>query len=107
MSRKGPELDDDPVYQERLAQGLVDPPQPIDLAALARLPKSAGHSAMIFFGGVAVIVVLGLFPALRPTIGTGDSAAQLSVTTSIQLVMGAVAALIFVVCKPDAGEVPK
>jgi anaerobic C4-dicarboxylate transporter DcuA/anaerobic C4-dicarboxylate transporter DcuB len=77
------------------------------MASVEQLPPTALRSAMIFLAGVAAIVVLGLFPELRPVVGDGAAAARVSVAVTIQIVMGCAAAMIFVTCKPKAVEVPK
>ncbi|MFN8642292.1 MAG: anaerobic C4-dicarboxylate transporter family protein [Candidatus Binatia bacterium] len=62
MLRWGKELDEDPIYLQRKAEGRV-PPIPTKSVAL---PPTAFPSAMIFFAGVLAIVVLGLFPHCAP-----------------------------------------
>jgi anaerobic C4-dicarboxylate transporter DcuA/anaerobic C4-dicarboxylate transporter DcuB len=54
-------------------------------------------------------VLFGLFEGLRPVIGVDDAGdpVRLSVTVVIEVVMGVIAALIFVFCKVKASEVPK
>lgn len=64
--RMGPELADDPVYQERLAKGLVSPPaQPKTLDPGQR--RRAVGSVATFLGAAAVIILFGLFSSLRPS----------------------------------------
>jgi anaerobic C4-dicarboxylate transporter DcuA/anaerobic C4-dicarboxylate transporter DcuB len=106
MSKKGTELVDDPVYQQRLAAGLVKEPEVGELDPKA-LPANARRSALIFLTGVAVIVTLGLFSDLRPTYGHGDDAVQLSVTLTIQIVMGVVGALILLLPGVKGSDVAK
>jgi anaerobic C4-dicarboxylate transporter DcuA len=73
----------------------------------SQIPPGGRRSALIFLAGVAVIVVMGLFESLRPTVGTGEDAAPLSMTIVIELVMFTVALIILVVGKIDPGEVLK
>lgn len=64
--RMGPELADDPIYQDRLAKGLVAPPtapKPLDPAQRRR----AVGSVATFLGAAAIIIVFGLFSGLRPS----------------------------------------
>lgn len=107
MVRRGKDLDDDPEFQRRLAEHLVKPPAATD--AEKALPRTAVLSASIFLAGVGVIVLFGLFDGLRPVIGTDDAGdpVRLSVTVIIEVVMGVIAALIFVTCKVKAADVPK
>ena len=107
MMRHGKDLEDDPEYQKRLAEGQIKPPT-VD-AHENKLPPTAVLSASLFLAGVAVIVFFGLFETLRPVIGTDDDGdpLRLSVTVIIEVVMGIIAALIFVFCKVKASDVPK
>ncbi|WP_292787765.1 MULTISPECIES: anaerobic C4-dicarboxylate transporter family protein [unclassified Microbacterium] len=107
MMRHGKDLEDDPEYQKRLAEGQIKPPT-VD-AHENKLPPTAVLSASLFLAGVAVIVFFGLFENLRPVIGTDDNGdpRRLSVTVIIEVVMGIIAALIFVFCKVKAADVPK
>lgn len=107
MMRHGKDLEDDPEYQKRLAEGQIKPPV-VD-AHENKLPATAVLSASLFLAGVAVIVFFGLFENLRPVIGTDDDGdpLRLTVTVIIEVVMGIIAALIFVFCKVKAADVPK
>ncbi|THG33824.1 anaerobic C4-dicarboxylate transporter [Glaciibacter flavus] len=107
MMRHGKDLEDDPEFQRRLAEHLIKPPT--ENAHEKTLPRSAVLSASLFLAGVAVIVIFGLFEGIRPVIGTADdgSVTRLSITVIIEVVMGVIAALIFVFCKVKASDVPK
>ncbi|MFC4139462.1 MULTISPECIES: anaerobic C4-dicarboxylate transporter family protein [unclassified Microbacterium] len=107
MLKHGKELDDDPVYRQRLADGQIKPP--VTDAHEKKLPRTAVLSATLFLIGVAVIVLFGLFESIRPIIGTDDDGdpVRLSVTVIIEVVMGVIAALIFLLCKVKASDVPK
>ncbi|MFJ4223646.1 anaerobic C4-dicarboxylate transporter family protein [Microbacterium sp. NPDC089695] len=107
MMRHGKDLEDDPEFQKRLANAQIQPPV-VD-AHENKLPRTAVLSAALFLIGVGVIVFFGLFEGLRPVIGTDDAGdpVRLSVTVIIEVVMGVIAALIFVFCKVKASEVPK
>lgn len=62
----GKDLADDPVYKDRLAKGLVKPPE-----ALPKLEGTAKRRAVgsvaTFFTAAAVVVMFGMFESLRPT----------------------------------------
>lgn len=107
MVRKGKELEDDPEFQRRLAAHLVQPPVQVD--AEKKLPRTAVLSASLFLIGVGVIVLFGLFEAIRPIVGTTDDGdpIRVSITVIIEVTMGVIAALIFVTCKVKAADVPK
>lgn len=107
MMRHGKDLEDDPEYRRRLASAQITPPV-VD-AHESRLPRTAVLSATLFLIGVGVIVFFGLFEGLRPVIGTDEAGdpVRLSVTVIIEVVMGVIAALIFVFCKVKAADVPR
>jgi anaerobic C4-dicarboxylate transporter len=65
QTRVGVELDQDPEYQRRLAAGEIEPAKALDESSQPELPARAGLSAWLFLAGVAVVVLCGLFPALR------------------------------------------
>jgi anaerobic C4-dicarboxylate transporter DcuA len=56
-------------------------------------------SIVVFLLGVGAIIVLGLFPSLRPAFGSGDTQHPLSMTAAIQIIMLVVAALIMLRCR--------
>ena len=104
MSRHGRELDDDPEYRRRLEAGEVTPPTS---SATIELLPFAKRSVAIFLGAVLVICIFGLFEGIRPTVAAEDGGVEpLSVTPIIQMVMLAAAALIVVLCKVGAGDIP-
>ena len=105
---RGKDLDNDPVYQKRLATGEVRTPQaaaPIEKQNLFR----ARGSMMFFLLGIVLVVLIGIFPNLRPayeviTEGVVTDTDQVSMGMAIMIVMLAIAGLIMVVFKasPEA-----
>lgn len=99
---RGKELDADPQYLKRLASGEVKPPE-----ALPRLEGQAlfrARGSMLFFMlGIALVVLIGIFPNLRPVyevVGKGVSETdQVSMGMAIMIVMIAIAGLIMIVFK--------
>jgi anaerobic C4-dicarboxylate transporter DcuA/anaerobic C4-dicarboxylate transporter DcuB len=63
------------------------------------------NAALIFLGSVALIVVFGLFPDLRPQIDGEDGSAPISMTVTIQLLMFTAAALMILVCRPKVSDI--
>lgn len=106
--RVGKELKDDPEYQRRLKAGEFDSPSQNTQAKAASAPlkRGAKASAFIFFGGVAMVVLAGLFPALR-TVGRNAEPVIIGMPVAIAIVMLAVAAIIITVTKAAVAEVPK
>ena len=102
---RGKELDADSEYQERLATGKVKMPQgspPIENLFRAR------GSMLLFLLGIVLVVLIGIFPGLRPAYevaGAGVTETdQVSMGMAIMIVMIAIAGLIMVVFKasPEA-----
>lgn len=99
QTRVGKELADDPEYQARLAAGEVEPARKkTDAAVQVQLPATAKISALIFLAGVALVVVLGLFPALRTFAGTAKPEV-IAMPVAIEIVMLAVAAVVLLITK--------
>ncbi len=108
--RVGKELPDDPEYQRRLKAGEVTPPSRESAksgATPAPLRPGAKASAFLFFGGVGLVVLAGIFPALRTMPGSGAEPVVVGMPIAIAIVMLAVAALILAVTKAPVAEVPR
>jgi anaerobic C4-dicarboxylate transporter DcuA len=92
---RGKELSEDPEYQARLARGEVKAKAaPAELSGKAI--ANARGSMALFLAAIAVVVLLGLFPALRP--------GGLEMAPSIMIVMIATAGAIMILfgARPDA-----
>ncbi|HYV82226.1 MAG TPA: anaerobic C4-dicarboxylate transporter [Pyrinomonadaceae bacterium] len=101
---RGKNLDVDPEYLKRLETGEVKPPQqqaPIEEKNLNR----ARGSMLLFLLGIVAVVLIGIFPNLRPAyeVAGGDTD-QVNMGMAIMIVMIAIAGLILVVFKasPEA-----
>jgi anaerobic C4-dicarboxylate transporter DcuA len=104
----GKELKDDPEYQRRLAAGELQPPGAAHTQTERKeLPKGARLSALLFLGGVGLIVLAGLFPGLRPVITKGTTTGPLGMADSIQIVMMSLAAVMLMTTKTAAAKIPK
>jgi anaerobic C4-dicarboxylate transporter len=69
--------------------------------------KEGRNSALVFLLGVIAIVILGLFPNLRPAFEVeGEGAVPIDMTTTIVLVMFVVGTIILFVGRPDVKSVP-
>ncbi len=109
QTRIGKELKDDPEYQRRLAAGELKPPDKKEGEGreASELPPAAGISAFMFLTGVGLIVLGGLFPALRPDFPKGDVMITLGMADTIQIVMLSLAALMLLITKTPASKIPK
>jgi anaerobic C4-dicarboxylate transporter DcuA len=97
QTRVGVDLDKDPEYRRRLAEGRVEPPGEGGGEATP-LPRGARLSAALFLAGVVLVVLAGAFPPLR----RGASMAE-----CIQIIMLSVTALILLLARPPVEEVPR
>lgn len=106
--RVGKELKDDPEYQRRLQAGELTPPASQGAtSASAPLKRGAKASALLFFGGVALVVLAGIFPALRTVPGKAAEPVVVGMPIAIAIVMLAVAAVILAVTRAPVAEVPR
>ena len=107
--RVGKELADDSEYQRRLKAGELTPPSGSVSGGKEKpaLKRGASTSACIFFVGVALVVLAGIFPAMRTVPGHKAEPVVIGMPMSIAIVMLAIAALILIVTKAPVGEVPK
>ena len=62
----GKKLEDDPVYQARLASGQVEAPKPLPVLQGAEKKRAIGAVAT-FLGAAVVVVGFGMFESMRPT----------------------------------------
>ncbi|HEV8087343.1 MAG TPA: anaerobic C4-dicarboxylate transporter family protein [Actinomycetota bacterium] len=107
MSHRGKNLEDDEVYQKRLAEGKIKAPEPLEETEIASTGKL---SAIIFLVGVAFIVLAGLFPQLRPDVVPTDTKGvfdPLGMNETIQLSMFVVALIIVMWTHVKPGDVAK
>ncbi len=79
--RMGPELKDDPAYQERLAKGLVEAPKELKRLEGPERRRAIG-SVATFLSAAALIVAFGLFSGLRPSY-TVEPAKEVGIPASV------------------------
>lgn len=84
VSRKGKELADDPVYQQRVMQHLI---HDVEVSAGAEEKPGARASVLIFLVAVLAVLVLGIFPELLPHWTDGDKVQKLSMSSAIEILM--------------------
>lgn len=96
-SRQGCELQDDQVYIQRLQAGLVAKGQ----REYSEIPQGAKYSVILFLLSIIMIVVLAVFPELRPAYENGKT---MSTRDIIIVSMLAVSCLMMISgkTKPDA-----
>ncbi len=103
---RGKDLKDDPEYQKRLASGQATLQQEAAKLPPAEIARARG-STILFLVGIAVVVLIGMFPQIRPvyqTVVNGEADTdQVGMGFAIMIVMLSIAALttIFFKASPD------
>ena len=106
MNRIGKDLGEDPEFQRRCAEGLIQLPQRSGTANAITVTTEGKRSAVIFAIGILVIMVSG-FTGWRPMVDSGQGGVSpLDTTLFIQMVMLATAALIVALCGVRASDIP-
>ncbi|HEX5882954.1 MAG TPA: anaerobic C4-dicarboxylate transporter family protein [Pyrinomonadaceae bacterium] len=92
---RGKTLEDDAEYQQRLAKGVVIAAAAEPLKTMSM--RNARGSMLLFLIGIVVVVLLGIFPGLRPVYESGSGGFvdtdQVSMGMAIMIVMIAVSGL--------------
>ena len=96
VRKMGVELEDDPVYQQRLSRGELPSEATTETRAVS---PGAKWSVLLFLGAVVLITVLGLAPSLRPDFVVDGKPEKLSMVFSISLITLAATALILFASK--------
>jgi anaerobic C4-dicarboxylate transporter DcuA len=99
---RGKKLSEDPDYQKRLADGKVKPPEALPTLQGRALFNARG-STILFLVGIIAVVLIGIFPSLRPVYQVGGSEAmdtqQVSMGMAIMIVMIAISGLTMIFFK--------
>ena len=98
----GKPMEKDPEYQRRLSEGLLDAEEETASEMKAENPH-AKWAVLAFLLGVILVVLFGIIPELRPSI----DGHPLDMSTTIEIIMMSIAALILLVDKADVREAMK
>ena len=98
----GKPMEKDPEYQRRLSDGLLDAEEETTSEMKAENPH-AKWAVLAFLLGVILVVLFGIIPELRPSI----DGHPLDMSTTIEIIMMSIAALILLVGKADVREAMK
>ena len=105
--KKGKELADDPIYQQRLKEGKIVALESIKTPDKKTLRNAKGSTYMFFFA-IIMVVIIGMFPELRPTyewmvdgVLTED---QIGMGPAIMVIMLAIGGFIMIVFKADPAK---
>ncbi|MDD4600580.1 Anaerobic C4-dicarboxylate transporter DcuB [bioreactor metagenome] len=105
--RRGKSLDKDEEFQAKLK----DPEQYSFIYGESqtligqKFPKEAYRATLIFFAAIAVVVIFGAFPDLRPSFGLPGKMKPLSMNLVIQMLMLMAGAIILMTCKVNSREI--
>ena len=107
---RGPELADDPEYRRRLAEGKVT--APVERRAITGLERRTAIGAcLVFLAAIVAVVLIGLFPGLRPIYETSSEGVtetgQVEMGRAIMIVMMAAAGILLLVFGADAEKAVK
>lgn len=105
----GKELVDDPIYKEKVREGIIKPEEDsrlIDEMIKNPSPRSK-YAVVAFLFGVLAVVVFGSFPSLRPSFMVGDEIHRVSMPETIEIVMMATASLILLAGKAKVQDAVK
>ena len=101
QNRVGKALEDDPEYQRRVREGLICPEKDTESLRQAETMArpEAKYSVWVFLFGVALVVLFGFQPQLRPE--------GVTMSETIEMIMMADVILIMLVGKVKVGDVTK
>ena len=101
QNRSGKELEDDPEYQRRVKEGLINPTEDAKhLQAVETMhDPRARHAVWAFLFGVALVVLFGFFPQLRPE--------GVTMSESIEMIMMSDTILIMLVGRVGVSDVTR
>ena len=107
---RGKELNDDLEYQKRIASGQTQPPQATQKLAETAIGRARG-STLLFLAGIVIIVLIGMFPGIRPvyqTVTNGEvDTDQVGMGFAIMIIMLTIAALTTLLFKASPEEMLK
>ena len=105
--RKGKELADDPIYQQRLKEGKIIALESVKTPDKKTLRNAKGSTYMFFFA-IIMVVVIGMFPDLRPEyewIVEGElTTGQIDMGPAIMVIMLAIGGVIMIIFKADPAK---
>ena len=105
----GTNLEDDPEYRRRVEQGIINPERDnrlIDEMIKNPQPR-AKYAVWAFLAAVALVVLFGSVPSLRPSYMVDGELQRVSMSQTIEIVMMSFAALILIAGKANVKDAVK
>jgi anaerobic C4-dicarboxylate transporter-like protein len=107
---KGKNLEEDPVYLERLKEGKISVSETTEELKGKEL-KIARYSTIVFFVSIIAVVIIGLFPQLRPTyqmiVDGAPHFEQVGMGVTIMIIMLAASGLMMIFFNAKPGDAVK
>lgn len=105
--KKGLELDQDPEYQKKVAEGLFkDMDAGVAETKMKEVSSKAKLSVAIFLISALAVVLIGTFPELRPHVtNAAGKSMTVGMTQMIEIVMLISAGLMVMFCSADPGKI--
>jgi anaerobic C4-dicarboxylate transporter-like protein len=107
---KGKSLEEDPVYLERLKEGKISINETTEELKGKEL-KIARYSTIVFFVSIIAVVIIGLFPQLRPTyqmiVDGAPHFEQVGMGVTIMIIMLAASGLMMIFFNAKPGDAVK
>lgn len=109
QNRVGKELVDDPEYQRRVKEGIINPEQDAkNMEQMEEHPNPrAKYSVIAFLVAVILVVLFGSVPSLRPSFMVDGEMVRMGMPETIEVVMMAMSAVILLVGKAKVQDAVK
>lgn len=109
QNRVGKELVDDPEYQRRVKEGIINPEQDAkNMEQMEEHPNPrAKYSVIAFLVAVILVVLFGSVPSLRPSFMVNGEMVRMGMPETIEVVMMAMSAVILLVGKAKVQDAVK
>lgn len=109
QNRIGKELVDDPEYQRRVKEGIINPEQDAkNMEQMEEHPNPrAKYSVIAFLVAVVMIVIFGSVPSLRPSFMVDGEMVRMGMPETIEVVMMAMSTVILLVGKAKVQDAVK
>lgn len=105
-SRMGKDLDKDEEYLSRIKTGEVPPiEEKVNEVQAKHFSTESKLSVVIFLASALLVVLLGMYPSLRPVFEEGGKMVPFSMTSTIEIVMMVMGAAIVVLCRVKADQI--
>ncbi|MBN9312188.1 MAG: C4-dicarboxylate ABC transporter [Chryseobacterium sp. 39-10] len=103
----GVELKDDPEYQRRVKEGLIELKENKEITKGKHETRRQMWSVIVFLLGVFMIVLFGSIPSLRPVFVSNGVSSVLGMPDIIEIIMMSIAGIILLISKANVEKAVK